>query len=174
MAAQPEITINMLGTNACVARVRLPHPPALVYDAFTTRIDAWWPSDYRFSPEEGILGLELEAGGGCYEDVEDGRRIRWGTILAAEQGKRLQLAWQISPLRLLINAPEAAGEVTVTFLGDKNEAGEGTMLELTHDHFDRYGENWQDYLNAMASPAGWSFCLSALTEFLGELQLSKA
>ncbi len=141
----------------CKKEIVLPASSQRAYAYFLESIDNWWPAEYRFS-QEGILGIEPLVGGGCFEDVDDGRRLRWGTILELEEGAKIVLAWQISPKRLLIKQPEEAGIVTIQFL----DVEDGTYLKLVHSHFERYGEGWREYLRAMNSSAGWAYCLSKL------------
>lgn len=146
----------------CKAEIVLPASAQSAYAFFLENIDVWWPTEYRFSPE-GALGIEPLIGGSCFEDVEDGRRLQWGTIQELEEGTKIVLAWQISPKRLLIEDPQKAGIVTLQF----SDTEQGAQLQLVHSHFERYGEGWREYLRAMNSSAGWAYCLSALKTAIG-------
>ncbi|KZK91800.1 hypothetical protein PsW64_00130 [Pseudovibrio sp. W64] len=141
----------------CKAEVLLPASAQSAYACFLEKIDAWWPAEYRFA-HEGVLGIEPLVGGSCFEDVEDGRRLHWGTIQELEEGSKIVLAWQISPKRLLIEDPQKAGIVTIQF----SDVEGGAQLKLVHSHFERYGDGWREYLRAMNSSAGWAYCLNKL------------
>lgn len=141
----------------CKAEVLLPASAQSAYAYVLEQIDAWWPTEYRFSPD-GVLGIEPLIGGSCFEDVEDGRRLNWGTIQELEEGAKIVLSWQISPNRLLIDTPANAGVVTIHFLDVEG----GTEVKLVHSHFERYGAGWREYLRAMNSTVGWAYCLTKL------------
>ncbi|KZL18877.1 hypothetical protein PsAD2_02393 [Pseudovibrio axinellae] len=145
----------------CKADIRLPTNAQTAYSCFLEKLDAWWPPEYRFSPE-GVLGLEPLTGGSCYEDVEDGRRLQWGTIQKLEEGRKIVLSWQVSPKRLLIETPQQSGIVTIDFI----DVEDGAQVNLVHSHFERYGDGWREYLRAMNSSAGWPYCLSKLKVYI--------
>ena len=144
--------------SACRLQLTLPASPQDVFSMFMERLDRWWPAEYKFSPQDGIMGIEPLVGGACYEDLEDGRRLRWGTLLELEEGALIAFAWQLSPKRQLIKDPQQAGVVRIKLL----PSPQGTELMLLHEHFERYGEGWRDYMQAMNSSVGWAYCLRGL------------
>ncbi|MDX5593138.1 SRPBCC family protein [Pseudovibrio sp. SPO723] len=140
----------------CTYHMLLPCAPETAFKVFEREIDRWWPMEYRFSEMgQGVVGMEAREGGLCFEDLPDGRRLIWGTVLKRLPGDSLRIAWQISPNSLLIPLPEEAGEVIFRFA----PVGNNTRFEVKHVHFERYGEGWPGYLEAMSSGAGWAFIL---------------
>ncbi|WP_068080701.1 SRPBCC domain-containing protein [Polycladidibacter stylochi] len=144
-------------TDFCISDIVINGTIQEVFAFFTKRIDAWWPQSYRFS-EDGIIGIELETGGVCYEDIEDGRRLKWGHVIDVQPAHSLTIAWQISPMRLLIENMDDASTVCVEFEEHTNK----THIQIKHRDFQKHAEGWQEYLEAMKSPAGWPYCLEHL------------
>lgn len=160
MTHNPTDTVELF--SSCQLERELPASPQQVYSTFIEQLDRWWPAEYKFAPQDGILGIQAHVGGACFEDLEDGRRLKWGTILELQEGASIVFAWQISPKRQIINEPQNAGTVRI----ELTECEAGTKLKLLHEHFERYGEGWRDYMKAMNSTVGWAYCLSGLEKAL--------
>ncbi|MFG2061660.1 SRPBCC domain-containing protein [Micromonospora sp. NPDC048871] len=78
----------------------------------------------------------------------------WGRVLIWDPPGRLVFTWQIGPDRAPVPDPALASEVEVQF----TPAAAGTLVEVTHRHFDRHGEAAEGYRQALT--AGWSELLS--------------
>ena len=59
------------------SEVRIEAPPARVFEALTTRLDAWW--QFRVRDESSIV-VEPRIGGRIFEDWGEGRGVLYGTI----------------------------------------------------------------------------------------------
>ena len=132
------------------ATVEVPIEPEAAFALFADRMGEWWPREYSWA------GARLEwigiKAGMCMERGPHGFRVDWGRVLSWEPPDRLRFSWQISPSRVPEPDPERASEVEVRFTPAEHG---GTIVSLAHRSFDRHGEGWQAYEEAMASPDGW-------------------
>jgi uncharacterized protein YndB with AHSA1/START domain len=126
-------------------------PATAAFDAFIRRIDDWWVREFTWSGRDRVdcIGIEDRLGGMAYEIGPHGFRVDWGRIVAWEPPQRLVLAWQIAPDRVPQPDPSMASEVEVHFHPDRD----GTVVDLEHRYFDRYGADGGGYLRAMTE--GW-------------------
>jgi len=126
------------------------------FAAFVERLGSWWPPSYTWSGDVlDLIAIEPRAGGRCFERGPHGFEVDWGRVVSYEPSSRLAFTWQISPRREPVPDPARSSEVEVSFTED----GEGTRVELVHDHFGRHGEGAADYREAMASGQGWAYLL---------------
>ncbi|RIV38882.1 SRPBCC family protein [Micromonospora radicis] len=134
----------------------VPAPAAEAYEVFTGRLADWWVTEYTWSGPAVLadLGMEPRAGGMLYEIGPYGFRNDWGRVLTWDPPRRLVFTWQISADRAPVPDPAQASEVEVLF----TPAGGGTLVEVTHRHFDRHGEAAEGYRQALT--AGWHELLS--------------
>ncbi len=107
--------------------------PRSVEDAFrlfTEEMATWWPLD-TYSLEHGRAALHFDgrSGGEIYEQLEDGRRHVWGTIVVWQPHTRVAFTWH--PGR----DPEGAQEVEVRF----TPSGPDTRVALEHRGWERAG-----------------------------------
>ncbi|TCB91264.1 ATPase [Micromonospora zingiberis] len=126
------------------------------YAAFTGSLADWWVTEYTWSGPNVLaeLGMESRAGGMLYEIGPYGFRNDWGRVLTWDPPRRLVFTWQIGPDRAPVPDPARASEVEVLF----TPAESGTLVEVTHRHFDRHGEAAEGYRQALT--AGWHELLS--------------
>ncbi len=134
----------------------VPAPVEAAYETFTTRLTDWWVTEYTWSGPDVLaeLGMEPRAGGMLYEIGPYGFRNDWGRVLIWDPPRRLVFTWQIGPDRAPVPDPARASEVEVIF----TPATAGTLVEVSHRHFDRHGEAAEGYRQALT--AGWHELLS--------------
>jgi uncharacterized protein YndB with AHSA1/START domain len=105
--------------------------PATAFQRFTEEFGDWWPRATHSVGEGRVRRIVFEArlGGRIFEEHADGRRFRWGEVLALEPPVRLRFSWH--PGR----APETAQLVELRFLPE----GRGTRLELRASGWENWG-----------------------------------
>jgi uncharacterized protein YndB with AHSA1/START domain len=115
-----------------VVAVDLAVPPARAFDAFAGRFAEWWPASTHSLSRAAATRCSLDAlpGGAVQELAPNGDRHRWGTVEAAEPGRRLRFSWH--PGR----DPGSAQWVDVAFAPH----GGGTRVTLTHGGWEALGE----------------------------------
>lgn len=109
--------------------------PAQAFDAFSARIDRWWPKSHGIGAtpvRESII--EPYVGGRWYTRCEDGSDVTVGHVRAWEPGRRLVFSWEISADWKPDGRIAFASEVEVTFTA---EADDQTRVDLEHRHFER-------------------------------------
>jgi uncharacterized protein YndB with AHSA1/START domain len=119
---------------------------------FTDGFGTWWPKTHTIAsaPVERPI-IEGRAGGRCYDRCTDGSECDWGTVLEWQPPHRLLLAWQITPDWGYEPDVEHASRVTVTLTPD----GDGTLVELVHDEFERHGDEGGRAMRAGVE-GGWA------------------
>ncbi|BCT74962.1 hypothetical protein GCM10012320_25250 [Sinomonas cellulolyticus] len=152
-AARPERDVTASGEAppSRVARVRLPAPRDIVYNAFVGDLHLWWPSSYTgFGEgthpfiEDGIVG----------EEGPDGQLRSWGEVTGEEPGSLLEFAWTLA------GPADAPTRVRVEFADD----GDQTVVVLTHDGWARGREGRAQY----EKYADWSVILGRFAAFFGQ------
>ena len=123
--------------------IRLPAPPAHVFDVLTRQIDLWWTAPYRMT-EGGSLTLEPRVGGALLEQGPDGHTALWGMVEEIEPGRLLALSGTIGMQtavtgRVRISLHEDAGETLLTL----THVAVGPIAEGAQD---RYSNGWADLL----------------------------
>jgi uncharacterized protein YndB with AHSA1/START domain len=115
--------------------------PAQAFEAFSARIDRWWPKTHGIGAapvRESII--EPFVGGRWYTRCEDGSDVTVGHVRAWEPGRRLVFSWEVSAEWKPDARIAYASEVEVTFTA---EADGQTRVDLEHRDFER-----------MAAPGG--------------------
>jgi len=127
MTAEREIVV--------VKTVLVNAPLAVAFEVFIGQ--AWWPVDthHLAEPHGSEVVLEPFPGGRWYERATDGTETDWGTVLAWQPPYRLLLTWQVSAQWTFEEDPGRGSQIEVTFTPE----GDGTRVELTHRHLERYG-----------------------------------
>jgi uncharacterized protein YndB with AHSA1/START domain len=109
--------------------------PAQAFDAFSARIDRWWPKTHSIGAapvRESII--EPFVGGRWYARCEDGSDVTVGHVRAWEPGRRLVVGWEISADWKPDARIAHASEVEVIFTA---EAGGLTRVDVEHRDFER-------------------------------------
>ncbi len=72
---------------------------AAVWQALTDDIGAWWPEEFYAGGEPAKRRYHLEAkpGGRMYEEWEGGGGVLWGTVVAVDPARRLQVMGSTFP-----------------------------------------------------------------------------
>lgn len=121
--------------------------PADTFDAFTRRIDRWWPlAGFSLGGADAVsVAIEPRVGGRVFERERDGTERLWGTVTAWDEPTRLAFTWHVG------RAAETAQTVEVTFA----PSAFGTRVRLEHfgwEHFgagadkarDEYDRGWEE------------------------------
>ena len=79
--------------------IRIHGSRAKVWQTLTEDIGAWWPAEFYAGgePDKRSYHLEAAPGGRMYEAWEGGGGVLWGTVVAVEPGKRLQIMGSTFP-----------------------------------------------------------------------------
>jgi uncharacterized protein YndB with AHSA1/START domain len=83
-------------------------------------------------------------------------------VLTWNPGEKLVFTWQISRNREPVPDPQNAGEVAVEF----HFADDGTLIDLTHRHFERHEGDGEEYCEMMGSDYGWPLILKRFSDFV--------
>lgn len=120
------------------------------FTRFTSELGSWWPLKTHSvgGAEARGCGFEGRVGGQVYEELADGSRRVWGTVLAWEPPERALFTWH--PGR----EPETAQQVEVRFV----PVSGGTRLELTHTGWERLGNQARQARRSY--PLGWTYVLN--------------
>jgi hypothetical protein len=115
--------------------LHVPLRPKTAFELFTENLDAWWPTDsHSLSAGDGEVPqdvkIDKKVGGHITETKADGEQGRWGTITRWEPGRAVGVSWYVG------RDESEATDVTVVF----TPTDTGTMVELTHDGFERLGD----------------------------------
>ena len=115
--------------------LHVPLRPKTAFELFTERLDEWWPTDsHSLSAGDGdipkAVKVDKKEGGYIIETKAGGETGRWGTITRWEPGRAIGVSWYVG------RDESEATDLTVVF----TPTDLGTMIELTHDGFDKLGE----------------------------------
>ncbi len=112
--------------------VELAVSPDAAWRAFALEFDRWWPvGTHSLSRLPGTrCRLDCAPGGTVDELGPDGARHLWGTVEAAEPGRRIAFSWH--PGR----EPASAQRIEVLF----EATAAGSRVTLTHGGWDALGE----------------------------------
>ncbi|HSR67238.1 MAG TPA: SRPBCC domain-containing protein [Acidobacteriota bacterium] len=125
-------------------------PRQKAFEIFTARMADWWPlSTHSVSLDRAAFcGFEPRVGGQLYEERDDGRRFQWGTVLAWDAPRRIQVTWHPG------YEEDRAQRVEVRF----HEDGSRTRVELIHSGWEVLGERAQETRQGYDS--GWDAVLN--------------
>ncbi|MBO0746087.1 MAG: SRPBCC domain-containing protein [Candidatus Dormibacteraeota bacterium] len=120
----------------------------------------WWPikTHHLAEPAGDEAVLEPFLGGRWYERWADGREQDWGTVLAWEPPHRVLLRWQVSARWTYEPDPARASEIEVRFT---TTGPDETLVEYSHRHLERYGEDAERMRRAVGGPGGAATSLAA-------------
>src|SRR5690606_31383470 len=135
--------------------VSVPLPPERAFECFAD-LDRWWPRAYTWAGD-ALERIEIEPreGGHCVEWGPHDFRCDWGRVLVWDPPHHLAFAWQIAPDRTPHPDPAGASRVEVRF----GSEGQGTLVTLIHDGFDRHGAGGAEYREGLAAESGWPYML---------------
>ena len=132
--------------------------------AVFSRLDAVKPREHNLLDVPiAETVLEPYAGGDVYDRGVDGSTCRWARVLVHEPPRRLVLAWLIGPDWQVVDDPDAASEVEVTFTPE----GAGTRVRLVHRHLERHGTDWPGLRHGLDADGGWPLWLRRLRSVVG-------
>jgi len=126
------------------------------FSVWTSRIDAWWPSDHTVSGGPELVVLQGGVGGRIFERTSDGVEHDWGEVTVWNPPVRLAYRWHLGADRT------AATEVEVRFVAQGSAT---TRIEIEHRGWERLGDaadQWRD-----RNRAGWS---TLLPHFVAQLE----
>lgn len=130
--------------------ITVPWSPERAFTRFTAELGSWWPlrSHSVGGARTVRCGFEGRVGGQLYEELADGSRSVWGTVLAWEPPSRAVFTWH--PGR----TPDTAQQVEIRFTAE----GRGTRLDLIHTGWERLGAAARK--TRRAYPLGWIYVLN--------------
>ena len=119
---------------------------AAVWQALTDDIGAWWPEEFYAGgePAKRCYHLEAKPGGRMYEEWEDGGGTLWGTVVALEPRKRLQV--------MGTTFPNWGGPSFWFGTWELEADGAATILRFTESSIGRLSES-----RAEQTAKGWRF-----------------
>lgn len=120
------------------------------FTRFTAELGSWWPlASHSVGGARTVRCVfEERVGGEIYEELSDGSRCVWGTVLAWEPPRRTVFTWH--PGR----SPETAQQVELRFTSGEN----GTRLDLIHTGWEALGRDARKARRAY--PLGWTYVLN--------------
>jgi uncharacterized protein YndB with AHSA1/START domain len=124
--------------------VRVGRPPEEAFRIYTEGIATWWPLEtHSPSQKSETVVMEQREGGRLYERTVDGDEVDWGEILVWEPPHRLVHSWHLGG--------SATTEVELRF----TPQGDGTLVELVHRGWERYGDKAAE--RRASYDSGWDF-----------------
>jgi uncharacterized protein YndB with AHSA1/START domain len=144
--------------NAVHKVVSVQAPPAVAWRVFTEQMGTWWPlANYKIGKAKAVDAvIEPHVGGRWYERGDDGSTCDWGRVLSWDPYERLVLSWEISADWQ--HDPHLKTEVEIRFIA---QGEDGTLVELEHQHLERYGARREQMRGIFDSEAGWSGLLAS-------------
>ena len=139
-------------------RIHVRRPPADAFRVFTEGVASWWPFRSH-SIGEGLVEtvvLEGKAGGRFYERQADGTTASWGEVTTWDPPRRVVIRWEVNPAN-------PATEIDVRFTPE----GVGTVIELEHRGWERYGDRAVQAFSEYDSATGWQLVLGCYATELG-------
>ena len=119
------------------------------FDVWTSKIDAWWPTNHTYSGEpDATVFLERRIGGRIFERTADGTEHEWGEVTVWQPPARLAYRWYLG------RGPADATEVEIRFVA---QGAGATRVEIEHRGWERLGsaaEQWRD-----RNQGGWASLL---------------
>jgi uncharacterized protein YndB with AHSA1/START domain len=133
--------------------------PEAAFRRFTADFAAWWPSRTHSIGGRRVerIVFECRAGGRIYEELRDGRRFQWGTVVTWDPPGRVGFTWHPS------RDEREAQDVEVTFTPE----GTGTRVELVSTGWERLGARARRAHQGYG--IGWG---SVLAVYAGRLNLA--
>ncbi len=111
--------------------------PAQAFEAFTARIDRWWPKTHGIGAAPVVESIiDPYVGGRWHTRHEDGSDVTVGHVRVWEPGRRFAFSWEISADWKPDARLAYASEVEVRFTA---EADGSTRVDLEHRDFERMG-----------------------------------
>jgi len=138
--------------------------PQRAFQAFTEKIDRWWPRSHHIGKAEMKEAiLETREGGRWYETGVDGSECNWGKVLVWDPPSRLLLAWQITAEWQY--DPNFTTEVEISFV---EEGPKSTRVTLEHRNIGRFGVKAEQMWNSFDSDGGWGRLLAIYAQLAEE------
>jgi len=115
-----------------VLAIDLAVPAEAAYEAFTRRFGEWWPVATHSLSRQAATRCRFDStpGGAVDEHAPDGARHVWGSVQAADPGRRIRFSWH--PGR----DPDSAQWIEVVFTAIPG----GSRATLTHGGWEALGE----------------------------------
>jgi uncharacterized protein YndB with AHSA1/START domain len=137
-------------------------PQEVAWRTFTEKMGAWWPlATHKIGTAKAVDAvIEPRVGGRWYERGDDGSTCDWGRVLSWEPHSRLVLSWEISADWQ--HDPNLKTEVEIRFIA---QGSDGTLVELEHQHLERYGARREQMRGIFDSEDGWSGLLASFARF---------
>lgn len=149
--------------NRILKNVKVNVSAGTAFVKFVDELAKWWPREYTWSQDTLVtISIGREINGLCTEIGPNNFRCDWGTVTEIEEYKRLGFKWQISPTRSPVPNPEKASTVELLFSPISDFE---TNVELEHTDFEKHGEGYQEYLQAMNSDKGWTYILNCYADY---------
>ena len=137
---------------------------ARAFQAFTERMDRWWPRSHHIGTTEmKELVLEPRQGGRWYEIGVDNSECNWGKVLVWNPPRKVVLAWQITAEWRY--DPDFVTEVEVNFI---EEGAKLTRFTLEHRNIEKFGIKAQEMWSAFDSEGGWTGMMKAFAKVAEE------
>ena len=116
------------------------------FDVWTSKIDAWWPSNHTYSGEvDAHVFLERHLGGRIYERTSDGTEHEWGEVTVWDPPVRFGYLWRMRKSR------DDGTDVEINFIEVDEDA---TRVEIVHTGWERLGADGPDWRER--NVGGWS------------------
>jgi uncharacterized protein YndB with AHSA1/START domain len=126
------------------------------FRVFTEQMGTWWPLEtHSIAVDQGLgqravaLTVDGRQGGRIEEELEDGSRRDWGSVLVWEAPHRVVYAWKPH------DRPVPPTEVEVRFTPESD----GTRVALEHRGWDRLGDLSDELRPLYDFEGGWTMVL---------------
>ncbi|WP_020498423.1 TIGR03086 family metal-binding protein [Sciscionella marina] len=140
--------------------VRVPLSRRRAFDLFTARMTEFWPRGQHIAalPFQEIV-VEPRPDGRWFERDAAGNEAEWGRVIDWAPPGRLLLGWQRDAD--WAPSPELETEVELRFT---EQDANHTLVELTHRHLERLGDQAERIRALFGQPDAWEGVLGAFAE----------
>lgn len=118
--------------------------PETAFRLWTEAIGKWWPADHTVSGDPAAVVFEGRVGGRVFERARDGSEHEWGRVTLWEPPARLGYTWYLGA---------ESDDATDVRIGFRDGGGEGTVVEIQHQGWERLGTRAAD--RRERNRAGW-------------------
>lgn len=120
-------------------------PQKKVWDALTKNIHRWWPKEFFAMPQSKKFVLEAKLGGRMYETAGPNGGVIWGTVIALEPLRFINIAGYLAP-------PFAGPALTLFRLSLESKGKNITALKVSDSIIGSVTDQTQS-----ATEEGWKF-----------------
>jgi len=133
------------------------------FKKFLNELNEWWPKEYTWS-QEALQEIRINGkkDGLCTEIGPHGYRCDWGRVTELVENQKIELKWQIGPMREPVPDPAKASDLEIVF---EENGTSSTTIKFEHRNFANHGDGAEKYLQMMDGSQGWDYILECYKNY---------